>query len=364
MKFRVSSSQLLTQLKILLGLISSSNALPILDNFLFELQGDQLIITSSDLETTISCKTQVNSYTVGKIAVPARLITDIIKNFDEQTLTFSTRRDTLEITSEQGSYSLPFQNGEEFPKATILERQNMLLLKTNTLLKVINKTLFATSSDEFLLVMTGVLFQLTPEGSTFVATDAHQLVKHVITDLKTEKITEFILPKKPLKLLKNMLTEEGELTIEYNETNTRFIFDQKILTCQLINGKYPNYETVIPKESNKVLTINRKFFLRILKRISIFSNKICFHFNRDQTKIIAEDVDFSNKAQEIFPFDYKGEDITIGFNSKFMIEILSHLRSEEIIFKMSEPHLAGILIPLENEEGEVLMLVMPIMLND
>lgn len=364
MKFIVSSSQLLTQLKILLGLISSSNALPILDNFLFELQGDQLIITSSDLETTISCKTQVNSYTVGKIAVPARLITDIIKNFDEQTLTFSTRRDTLEITSEQGSYSLPFQNGEEFPKAPILERQNMLLLKTNTLLKVINKTLFATSSDEFLLVMTGVLFQLTPEGSTFVATDAHQLVKHVITDLKTEKITEFILPKKPLKLLKNMLTEEGELTIEYNETNTRFIFDKKIMTCQLINGKYPNYETVIPKESNKVLTINRKFFLRILKRISIFSNKICFHFNRDQTKIIAEDVDFSNKAQEIFPFDYKGEDITIGFNSKFMIEILSHLRSEEIIFKMSEPHLAGILIPLENEEGEVLMLVMPIMLND
>lgn len=370
MKFIVSSSELLKQLQTLSALISNNNALPILNNFLFELQENELKVTATDLETTLISYIKVSSDTSGKTAVPAKLITDMLKTFAEQPLTLSLKEDknSLEITAEQGHYSLAVQNSEEFPKSPVLEEPNRLTMKTEVLSKAINQTLFASSSDELRPVMTGVLFQLGPEGATFVATDAHKLVKYVRKDLKANQITEFILPKKPLQLLKNML-DTGEVTIEHNEANTRFIFDNKTLICRLIDGKYPDYKVVIPKDNNKTLSINRTGFLNALKRITLFSNKstyqICLQLSGNELQMYAEDLDFSNKAQERFNCDYKGEDMKIGFNSKFLIEMLAHLDAEDIIFKMSNPNSAGILKPSEDkEEGEeTLMLVMPITLG-
>ena len=370
MKFIVSSSELLKQLQVLSTLVSNNNAFPILNNFLFELQENELKVTATDLETTLISRIKVNSNTSGKTAIPAKLITDVLKTFPEQSLILYLKEDEniFEITAEQGHYSLAVQNSEEFPKLPVLENLNRLTMKTEILSKAINQTLFATSSEELRPVMTGVLFQLGPQGATFVATDAHKLVKYTRKDVTSSQITEFILPKKPLQILKNTL-DIGEVIIEHNETNTRFIFDNKTLIFRLIDGKYPNYESVIPKDNNKTLNISRAGFLNALKRIALFSNKstyqICLQLSGSELQMYAEDLDFSNKAQERFNCDYKGENMRIGFNSKFLIEMLSHINTEDILFEMSDPNRAGILKPLEGKEKgeEILMLVMPIALD-
>lgn len=370
MKFIVSSSELLKELHMLNAVVSSSNALPILNNFLFELQQNELKVTASDLETTLISYIKVSSDTSGKIAVPAKLVTDMLKTFTEQPLTLSLQKEKniLEIKSQQGYYSLAVHKGEEFPKSPLLEEPERLTMKTEVLSKAINQTVFASSSDDLRPVMTGVLFQFGPSGAVFVATDAHKLVKYVRKDLKSDQSIDFILPKKPLQMLKNML-DTKEVTIEHNKMNTQFVFDNKTLICRLIDGKYPNYEAVIPKENNKTLIINRVGFLNALKRIMLFSNKstyqICLQLSGNELEMYAEDLDFSNRAQERLNCDYKGENMKIGFNSKFLIEMLSHLNCEDVLFEMSDPNRAGILKPSENkDEGEeLLMLVMPIMLG-
>ncbi|XOD69255.1 MAG: DNA polymerase III subunit beta [Flavobacteriales bacterium AspAUS03] len=372
MKFIVSSSELLKQLQALSSVINNNNTLPILNNFLFDLKEKQLTITASDLETTMTAQMTVTSDQIGKVAVPARLMTDILKTFPEQPLTLSIQKkeNILKTVSEQGDYTLAVQNAEEFPKAPTLDTPSTVTLTSSILSEAINKTLFATGTDELRPVMTGVFFELTPEGATFVSTDAHKLVKYVRKDVKSEQTTRFIIPKKPLNLLKNISSStEGTITIEYNETNTRFLFEDKILICRLIDGTYPNYEAVIPKENNKKLTLNRTSFLHSIKRLALFSNKtthqVCLQLVDSQLKITAEDLDFSNKAHEHLSCDHKGDDITIGFNSRFLIEMLSHLNAEDITLEMSEPHRAGILKPVDGlKKGEeVFMLVMPIVVN-
>ncbi|XOD67131.1 MAG: DNA polymerase III subunit beta [Flavobacteriales bacterium Tduv] len=372
MKFIVSSSELLKQLQALSGVINTKKTLPILDNFLLDFKEKQLIITVSDLETTMMVQMTVESDQTGRIALPARLMTDVLKTFPEQPLTFSIQEgeNILKIVSQQGDYVLAVQNAEEFPKAPTLDNPSTVTLTTDILLDAIDKTLFATGNDELRLVMTGVFFELTPEGATFVGTDAHKLVKYVRNDIKAEQAARFILPKKPLTLLKNISFEtKGDITIEYNETNIRISFDNKILVCRLLDGIYPNYKAVIPKENNKKLIINRTIFLNSIKRLALFSNKtthqVRLQLSGSELKIMAEDIDFANKAQELLICDYEGDEITIGFNSRFLIEMLSHLNAEDIILEMSEPNRAGILRPLKNlEEGEeVFMLVMPIVVN-
>ena len=371
MKFIVSSSQLLKQLQILGGVINSSNTLPILDNFLFELNQDRLTITASDLETNMSSSLTVESTDTGNIAVSARLLLDTLKTFPEQPLTFSAENNTIEISANNGKYSLAYLSGEEFPKAVHLKDPSKTVIMGDTLANAINASLFASGNDDLRPVMSGVFFQFSTEGLTFVATDAHKLVKYTRSDVKVSEAAEFIMPKKALQILKGILQgSEEDILIEYNETNAQFTFTNTSLSCRLIEGKYPNYEAVIPKENPNVLTIQRETLLNSLRRVSIFSNKTTHQIRLKiagaELNISAEDYDFSNKAEERLSCSYIGDDMQIGFNSRFLIEMLNNLGADEVSLSMSMPNRAGIINPIDGvEEGEhITMLVMPVMLND
>mgnify|MGYP006079273225 FL=1 len=371
MKFIVSSSQLLKQLQMLGGVINSNNTLPILDNFLFELNTNKLKITASDLETTMSSIIEVESDSEGSIAVSSRLLLDTLKTFPDQPLTFKTDdNSTIEISSSQGKYDMAYFSGEEFPKAVSLQSPSKTVLNGAILATAISKTIFAAGNDDLRPVMSGVFFQFSPENLTFVATDAHKLVKYTRTDVSADEVAEFIMPKKPLNILKGILgSADSDVTIEYNQSNAKFIFNNVVLECRLIDGKYPNYDAVIPKENPNKLTVDRASFLNSARRVSIFSSKtthqIRLKMAGTELNISAEDIDYSNKADERLNCDYQGDDMQIGFNSRFLTEMLSNLDSSEILIEMSLPNRAGILTPIDgNEEGEqVTMLVMPVMLN-
>ena len=371
MKFIVSSTYLLKQLQVLGGVINSSNTLPILDNFLFELDHTKLTVSASDLETTMASTLDVESDSEGSVAIPARLLLDTLKTFPEQPLTFIVEENnTVEISSNHGKYALAYANGEEFPKAVALEDPSKTVITGDVLATAISKTIFAAGNDDLRPVMSGVFFQFSTEGLTFVATDAHKLVKYTRADVKANQVAEFIMPKKPLNLLKGILAaSEDDVTIEYNESNAKFTFENSELICRLIDGKYPNYEAVIPKENPNKLSIDRTQFLNSVRRVSIFSNKTTHQIRLKiagaELNISAEDIDYSNKAEERLTCDYQGDDMQIGFNSRFLTEMLNNLSSDEVQLEMSMPNRAGILTPIDGlDEGEhVTMLVMPVMLN-
>ncbi|PQJ23053.1 DNA polymerase III subunit beta [Tenacibaculum sp. SG-28] len=372
MKFIVSSSQLLKQLQVLGGVINSNNTLPILDNFLIELSENELKISASDLETTMSAVVAVESTDIGAIAVNARLLLDTLKTFPDQPLTFKTEGEsTIEIISEQGKYDMAYFNGDEFPKSLELPSPSSTEIPSNILAAAITKTIFATGNDDLRPVMSGVFFQFSTKELTFIATDAHKLVKYSRTDVTADKSAEFIMPKKPLNLLKGILNGADEnVVIEYNDANAKFTFDNVVLTCRLIDGKYPNYEAVIPKENPNKLTVDRATFLNSVRRVSIFSSKtthqIRLKMAGTELNISAEDIDYANKADERLSCDYQGDDMQIGFNSRFLSEMLSNLNSNDILIELSLPNRAGILTPIDGtEEGEsITMLVMPVMLNN
>ncbi|MGD1947901.1 MAG: DNA polymerase III subunit beta [Croceivirga sp.] len=372
MKFIVSSSYLLRQLQVLGGVINSSNTLPILDNFLFDLKQTQLTVSASDLETTMSSVLKVDSESEGVIAVPARLLLDTLKTFPEQPLTFVVEdNNTVEISSNHGKYALAYADGNEFPKAVELTNPSTTTLLGDVLATAISKTIFAAGNDDLRPVMSGVFFQFSPENLTFVSTDAHKLVKYSRTDITASEVAEFIMPKKPLNLLKGILAgSESDVKIEYNESNAKFSFDDTELICRLIDGKYPNYEAVIPKENPNKLSISRNQFLSSVRRVSIFSNKTTHQIRLKiagaELNISAEDVDYSNKAEERLSCSYQGDDMQIGFNSRFLVEMLNNLSSDDVILEMSLPNRAVILTPSDGlDEGEhVTMLVMPVMLNN
>ena len=371
MKFIVSSTYLLKQLQVLGGVINNSNTLPILDNFLFELDNTELTISASDLETTMSAKLDVESDNSGNVAIPARLLLDTLKTFPEQPLTFVVEdNNTVEISSNHGKYALAYADGTEFPKAVSLENATSTTLNGDILATAINKTIFAAGNDDLRPVMSGVFFQFSTEGLTFVATDAHKLVKYSREDVSATEVTEFIMPKKPLNLLKGILAaSDQDVNIEYNDSNAKFTFENVELICRLIDGKYPNYEAVIPKENPNKLTINRNQFLNSVRRVSIFSNKTTHQIRLKiagaELNISAEDLDYSNKAEERLTCDYQGDDMQIGFNSRFLTEMLNNLTSDDVQLEMSLPNRAGILTPVDGlDSGEqVTMLVMPVMLN-
>ncbi|MBU2527267.1 MAG: DNA polymerase III subunit beta [Bacteroidetes bacterium] len=371
MRFIVSSSYLLKNLQLLGGVVNSNNTLPILDNFLFELDHEELVVKASDLETTMVASLQVESDEKSSLAVPAKLLLDILKTFPEQPLTFiSDGKSTIEISSSQGKYAIAYVEPDEFPKTVELSDTAAITLDGDVLSTAISKTIFATGNDDMRPAMTGVFFQFSQESLTFVATDAHKLVKYVRKDLKASDLAEFIMPKKPLNLLKNTLDgSESEVTINYNASNASFSFDNITLICRLIDGKYPNYEAVIPRENPNVLTIERNQFLNSVRRVSIFSNKTTHQIRLKlagaELQISAEDIDYSNKAEERLTCDYQGDDMQIGFNSRFLSDMLSNLNTQEVSLEMSLPNRAGILKPIDGlEEGEeIMMLVMPVMLS-
>lgn len=371
MKFIVSSTYLLKQLQVLGGVINNSNTLPILDNFLFELNNNALTVSASDLETTMASVLNVESDNQGQVAIPAKLLLDTLKTFPEQPLTFVVEsNNTIEISSNHGKYALAYASADEFPKTIALDNPSQTIVPSEILATAINKTIFAAGNDDLRPVMSGVFFQFSTEGLTFVATDAHKLVKYSRTDVQANETAEFIMPKKPLNILKAILaTREEEVKIEYNDSNAKFSFGDTELVCRLIDGKYPNYEAVIPKENPNQLTINRNQFLNSVRRVSIFSNKtthqIRLRIAGAELNISAEDIDYSNKAEERLTCDYQGDDIQIGFNSRFLSEMLSNITADDVQLEMSLPNRAGILTPVDGlEQGEqVTMLVMPVMLN-
>ena len=373
MKFIVSSSLLYKEIQVLGGVINSTNTLPILDNFLFEITNNKLVLSSSDLESTMTSEIEIESNSTDKIAISAKLLTDILKTFSEQPLTFiKTDNNTIEISASNGKYSLAYLNGDEFPKQVEVLDAHETKINGSDLGIAINSTIFASGTDDLRPVMSGVFFQFNSESLKFVATDAHKLVKFETSKYTANEVSEFIMPKKPLQILKGILQgENSELTIQHNDSNAKFIFDKSSITCRLIDGKFPNYEAVIPKDNPNVLTIDRQLFLNSARRVSLFSNKttnqIRLKLAGTLLNISAEDFDFSNKADENLECQYSGDDIQIGFNSKFLIEMLNNLESEMITLSMSHPNRAGIIRPLnENSKSKesITMLVMPVMLND
>lgn len=370
MRFIVSSTQLLKKLQVI-GSVGSNNTLPILENFLFELSKNKLTISASDLETTIKGEIDIETESEGSIAVPSKFLINILKDFPEQPLTFIVKEDnSMEIISGNGKYKLPYISGEEFPKAIELQNPNTTSISGEILAEAIQKTIFATGNDDLRPVMSGVFFQFSQQGATFVATDAHKLVKYERADVVSQQLSEFIMPKKTLNVLKGILSgNSSEVTIEYNENNARFLFDQMEVICRLIDGKYPNYEAVIPKENPNRLIIERSVLLNASSRASNFSNKstnqIRLKMAGTLLELSAEDIEYGNSAKESITCNYEGDDMEIGFNSKFLIEMLKNLSSDQVLLEMSEHNRPGLLTPVDGlDEGEkVVMLVMPTMLE-
>lgn len=372
MKFIVSSNYLLKQLQVLGGVINNSNTLPILDNFLFELKHSKLTVSASDLESTMASTLEVESDSEGSVAIPAKLLLETLKTFPEQPLTFVIEdNNTIEISSNHGKYALAYSSADEFPKSISLDNPSTTVVVADVLATAISKTIFAAGNDDLRPVMSGVFFQFSTESLTFVATDAHKLVKYSRTDVKANETAEFIMPKKPLNLLKGILAgSDDNVSIEYNDSNAKFSFENTEMVCRLIDGKYPNYEAVIPKENPNKLNIERSQFLNSVRRVSIFSNKTTHQIRLKiagaELNISAEDIDYSNKAEERLTCDYQGDDMQIGFNSRFLTEMLNNLTSDEVSLEMSMANRAGILTPTDGlDDGEfVTMLVMPVMLNN
>lgn len=373
MNFVVSTTTLLKHLKSISGVLNSSNTLPILDNFLFEISAQSLVIHASDMETTVTTKVKVESKDSGSIAIPARPLMDTLSNFPEQPLTFSidTKAYGIKIITDNGEYKLSGHNGDEFPRVPKIEGASSIVIKSDIVAAAINKTIFATGNDDLRPVMCGVFCQFSEAESLFVATDAHKLVRYRRTDTKSTSNASFIMPKKPLNLLKSLLAGvDDAVNLEYNKTNASFSFGNIALVCRLIDGKYPNYEAVIPKQNPNKLTIDRSSFIGALKRVSIFSNKathqIRLKIAGSQLNISAEDIDFANEAHERLTCTYQGEDMEIGFNSKFLLEMVNNLEGDEINIELSAPNRAGIITPgkKDNPSEDILMLVMPVMLNN
>jgi DNA polymerase-3 subunit beta len=375
MKFVVSSTDLLGHLQAVSRVISSKNTLPILDNFLFRLDGNELEITASDLESTLITKmTLENASDSGSVAVPARILTDTLKEFPEQPLTFEIDNDKLSIVinSENGKFTVVGQNAGDFPQMPSIKQDQKATVEVpaEILYSGINKTLFATADDELRPVMNGIYIELTTDNLTFVASDAHKLVRYKRTDAKSDTDSSFILPKKPASLLKNVLPkEENPVTVEFDDKNAFFSMTQYKLVCRLVEGNYPSYNSVIPTDNPNKLSIDRVEFFNTLKRVSVYSNQasnlVKLALTGNQITISAQDIDFSISAYERLNCQYDGEDMEIGFKSTFLIEILSNLSSTDVIVELSDPTRAGIMVPAEseNEAEDVLMLLMPMMIN-
>ncbi len=371
MKFIISSESLLKNLQVLGSILNNNNTLPILDCFLFEIENKELFITSSDLETSLTSNLSRDSSIKANIAIPAKLLIDVVRSLPDQPLTFSIlENNILEINSTNGQYSLSYYDGSDYPKPLNVEEASKISFESPTLLKIINSTIFASGNDDLRPVMSGVFFQISSDSSCFVATDAHKLVKYERRDVTSAESIEFIVPNKPLNILKNILQDqEAKTNVLYNKTNAIFNFSNFKLVCRLIEGKYPNYDAVIPKENPNVLEIDRNQFLQAAKRSSIFSskstNQVKLDIKGNKLVIKAEDIDFNNKSEETLDCNYNGSDISIGFNSKFIVEMLSNLSSDSIKLELSSPSRAGIISPsISNDDNEdIIMLVMPIMLN-
>lgn len=374
MKFIVSSTALSSHLQAVSRVINSKNALPILDCFLFELKDGTLSVTVSDSETTMVTSVEVNESDVeGRFAITAKTLLDALKELPEQPLTFEVNTSTLEITVfyQNGKYSLMGQNADEFPQPPALgESAVRVEMDAQVLLNGINRAVFATADDELRPVMNGIYFDITTEDITLVASDGHKLVRCKTLAAKGDERAAFILPKKPATLMKNLLPkEQGAVTIAFDERNAVFTLENYYMVCRLIEGRYPNYNSVIPQNNPYKVTIDRQLLLGALRRVSVFSSQasslIKLRMNENQIVVSAQDIDFSTSAEETLTCQYSGNPMSIGFKSTFLIDILNNISGEEVVIELADPSRAGVIIPVEQSENEdLLMLLMPMMLND
>jgi len=370
MKFIVSASALLKQLQQINGVINANTVLPILEDFLFEIEKNRLTVVATDLETVMKIHMDIEAKDSGKVCIPAKILMDSLKNLPEQPLTFNIDKNFgIEITSDNGKYKVMGENPDNFPKEPSADTTTSFSMSSSALLTAINKTLFAVSNDDLRPAMTGVFFELDKKGLTVVATDAHRLVKYKRTDVSCPKADSFIVPRKPLNLLKSALPDnEDELNISYNGNHLFVDHGSTQMVCRLIDARFPDYKVVIPGDNPYKMNLLRTDFQSALRRVSIFSNKstnqVALNISGSELQLTAQDVDFSFEGNERMKCQYDGEDMQIAFNARFLIEMMSATESEEVRMELSTPTKAGIIKPTDQGENEdLLMLVMPLMLN-
>lgn len=371
MKFKVASNVLLKQISAIGGVVASNPIIPILENILVELEGNQLILTASDLQTVMTTRVEVDGTENGSIALPAKLLLETLRSLPEQPVTISADQGTFgaEIATSNGRFKLSGENPIDFPKIPEVSKNQTIALSAMTLGEAIANTLLAVSNDDMRPAMTGVLVQMAGDHTNFVATDGHRLVRYRRNDIQTESQSNLILPKKALALLKSTLpSDDTEVKVEFSSSNAFFSFQSFQLICRIIDERFPEYENAIPKQNNNIVTINRLEFLSSVKRISIYSNKtthqIRLKLTSNKLTLSAEDLDFSNEANEVLSCEFAGTDMEIGFNAKLVSELLSNLSAKFVDIKLSEPNKAGLIIPSDQDENEdILLLVMPVMLN-
>lgn len=376
MKFTVSSTALSSSLQSISRVISSKNTLPILDNFLFKITGEELSVTASDLETTLTTSVEISEVEGnGSVAVSAKLLLDILKEFSEQPLIFDINDADMSITmkSYSGTYNLVGQVGEEYPSLPELsDDKNTLSVPVDVLSSGINKTLFAAATDDLRPTMTGIFFDIRQDNLTFVATDAHKLVRFKSMAVQPDLVANFILPQKPSGVLKTILPKEnGDVLVEFDGKNVAFTLSHYKMFCRQIEGRFPNYENVIPKQEDNInkVVVDRISLVNALRRVSLFTNQannlIKLALDNNSLNISAQDIDFSISAEETLECQYAGQMLTIGFKSQFLIEILNNISSMEVLIELSDPSRAGLILPYEqNEDENLLMLLMPMLLND
>jgi DNA polymerase III subunit beta len=372
MKFVVSSTALLKQLTALNGVITTNPVVPILENFLFEVSTGKLTVYASDLQTSMITEISVEAKQKGSIAVPARILLDTLKNLPEQPVTFTIDEDTysIEISSDNGRYKLSGENATDFPRVPAVKNGTSVDIPSDILSRAISSTIFAASNDELKPAMTGVFINISDTNTTFVATDGHRLIRYRRVDIASDGANTLIVPKKALNLLKGSLpTDKANVKLEFNASNAFFSFDNVKMICRLIDERFPDYENAIPANNPNKLTISRTDLLNSLKRISIYANKtthqVRLKIAGSEIQISAEDLDFSNEANERLSCEYEGEDMEIGFNAKFLIEMLNNMDSESVDMNLSAPNRAGLLLPTKKDKNEdMLMLVMPVMLSN
>ena len=374
MRFVVSSTALLSHLQAISKVINSKNALPILDCFLLDLKGSTLTLTAADSETRLVTSLEVNEMDgAGRLAINAKNLLDPLKELPDQPLTFEINENNLEtfIFFHNGKYSFVGQNGDDYPQPKELKESAVTLsIEPQVLSMGINRTFFASADDELRPVMNGIYFDITPDDLTFVASDGHKLVRCKTIAAKGAERASFILPKKPANLLRSILPKESEtVEIKFDENNAHIKMSNYTMTCRFIEGRYPNYSSVIPQNNPNKVVLDRQTFLNALKRVSVFSNQasnlIKLQLSDKAIVVTAQDIDFSTAAEETIICEYVGTAMNIGFKSSFLIEILNNMPSPEISLELSDPSRAGLIMPAENEENEdLLMLLMPMMIND
>lgn len=374
MRFVVSSSALYSHLQAIGRVINSKNSLPILDSFLFELAGETLSLTASDNETTMVTSINViESEGDCRFAIISKTILDALKEIPEQPLTFTLNPSTLEVQVDymNGHYSLVAQNADEYPLPVALGDDSVKIeMSANVLLRGINRLLFATGDDELRPVMNGIYFDITTENLTLVASDGYTLVRNRNLAVKGSEKAAFILPKKPANILKNILgKEEGNVEVSFDSRSATFVLPNYQMVCRLIEGRYPNYNSVIPQNNPYKATLDRAVLLSALRRVSVFSSQatslIKLRLDTNKLVISAQNLDFSTSAEETLNCDYSGAPLSIGFKASFLIEMLGNLSGQDVIIELNDPSRAGVLVPAEQEENEdLLMLLMPMMLND